>query len=82
MTYEKIIKKFDKDIWWQKKSYLREDNCPSYWRKQIFIQSVDLDISDWKIIRVGDYYQKRDSYEGIKRDKFILKKILEYKGMY
>jgi hypothetical protein len=82
MTYEKIIKKFDKDIWWQKKSYLREDNCPSYWRKQIFMQSVDLDISDWKIIRVGDYYQKRDNYEGIKRDKFILKKILEYKGMY
>jgi len=82
MTYKEIIKKFDKDIWWQKKSYLRENSCPSYWRKMIFIESHDLGIEDWRKIRSGNYYDKIDSLSNVSRDRFILKKILEYKGKF
>ena len=82
MTYKEIIKKFDKDIWWQKKSYLRENSCPSYWRKMIFIESHDLGIDDWREIRSGNYYDVRDSLLDVSRDEFILKRILEYKSRF
>ena len=56
------------------------ENRPSYWRKKIFVNSFDLEISDWRKLRSGDYYQKRDSLKNIDRDKFIFNRIMQYKS--
>ena len=82
MDYSQILKEFDRQIWWQKKSYGQEEKCPSYWRKMIFIESHDLGIDDWREIRSGNYYDARDSLFDVNRDKFILKRILEYKSRF
>lgn len=79
MNYNQIVKQFNREIWWQKKSYITEKKCPAYWRKRIFIESHDLTIDDWREIRSGNYYDLRDSIYDMDRDKFILKKIIEYK---
>lgn len=82
MNYNEILKKFDRQIWWQMKAYKQKEKCPSYWRKMIFIESHDLGIDDWREIRSGNYYDARDSLFDVNRDKFILKRILEYKSRF
>ena len=48
----------------------------------IFVESHDLGIDDWREIRSGNYYDVRDSLLDVSRDKFILKRILEYKSRF
>ena len=80
MSYERVISDFDKHIGWQKKSHDSLEDCPSYWRKKIFFHSFDFKIDDWREVRAGDYYEIRDALTGIDRDKFILKRIIQYKS--
>jgi hypothetical protein len=61
---DKIIKKFDKQI---KAEYKSADGdkyrCLSYWSKNIFLESINFDLRDWKLIRTKDYWQKRDDLQ-------------------
>lgn len=79
MDYEDVVCAFNRRIRMEQKDYSDLENRPSYWRKKIFVNSFDLKISDWKGVRRGDYYDKRDSLKGIERDKFIYNRIIEYK---
>lgn len=81
MIYERVISDFDKHIRMERRHYGDFENRPSYWKKNIFVSSFNFQISDWKGVRSGDYYDKRDSLKGIERDKFIYDRIIEYKKM-
>ena len=76
---DKIILQFDKQI--QEEYKLNngvKERCPSYWYKLIFLETINLDINDWRKIRSGDYWKIHDSVEGIQRSKFILRRIRKY----
>lgn len=76
---DEVIKQFDRQI---KKEYLNADGekelCSSYWKKLLFINSIDLNISDWKKIRDYEYWENMNSLTGIEKDKYKLEKILNY----
>jgi len=80
MNYNKVLATFDKQI---KREYPEaggdKNKCISYWQKLLFIESNKLSIDDWRNIRVGDYWEIRDSKSGIDRYKFILNRIENYK---
>lgn len=54
------------------------EKCPSYWQKLIFLKSMNMDLSDWRKMRVGDYWSKRDSLRGLERYKFIYSRLIDY----
>ena len=76
-----IINKFDEQI---KKEYTYangdKEKCISYWHKQLFLKTLDFDLNDWKKIRSGDYWEKRDSKQGIEQLKFIYERVTQYLG--
>jgi len=76
---DNIIKQFDEQI---KKEYKSADGdkkkCPSYWRKLLFLKTLDLNISDWSKIRSGDYWSTRDSLKGIEQSRFIYERVSDY----
>jgi len=43
---------------------------------------MNLDLNDWRKIRAGDYWSKRDSLRGIEQSRFIYNRILDYLGDY
>ena len=54
--------------------------CESYYMKQIFLETIDFNIDDWRELRHGDYYEKKQRYyEKIDKKKFVLQRVLEYK---
>jgi len=77
--YLNVIKQFDKQI---KEEYKNSNGiiklCSSYWKKLLFINSIDLDISDWKKIRDEEYWNNMIELTGIQKDKYKLEKILNY----
>jgi len=46
--------------------------------KELYLISKDLSIEDWRIIRSGDYYEKRDKLSGLDQIKFIIEKVKYY----
>lgn len=78
---DRIIKQFDKQI---KKEYKYaggdKEKCPSYWHKLLFLKTINLDLNDWRKIREGDYWEIRDSLQGIKQSKFIYNRVVDYLG--
>ena len=78
---EKQLKKFDKQI---RNEYSNANGdkykCQSYWAKMIFLESIELDIYDWRKIRSGNYLRIKDSLTGISKKKFTLKRIQAYKA--
>jgi hypothetical protein len=85
--YLNVIKQFDKQIKEEAKQknsagkvlcIISEKQRPSYWKKLLFINSIDLDISDWKKIRDNEYWENMNSLTGIEKDKYKLEKILNY----
>tara|TARA_R110000803_G_scaffold42724_1_gene91489 strand:+ start:1287 stop:1568 length:282 start_codon:yes stop_codon:yes gene_type:complete len=52
--------------------------CYSYWSKQLFLHTRHLSILDWRTIRSNNYYNQIDSIIGIERDKFILRRVIDY----
>ena len=47
--------------------------------KDLFLISKDLTIEDWRRIRAGDYYSKRDELTGNEQMEFILNRIKIYR---
>jgi len=80
---DKVIIKFDEQI---KKEYKSaggdKEKCQSYWHKLLFLKTMNLDLNDWRKIRAGDYWSKRDSLRGIEQSRFIYNRILDYLGDY
>ena len=82
-TLEDIIKDRVEQFDWQIKKECRkfkaiEEDCPSYWKKLIFIASLDLSVSDWSCIRSGDYWEIADKMTSIERDEFTFSRIKYY----
>ena len=74
-----IIERFDKQIKREMTDFnlKNKKECPSYWKKELFLLTRNMDINDWSKIRDENYWVKRDSLkEGIDRDKFIYKTII------
>ena len=56
-----IIDRFDKDIKNEiDKTGLKKEYILSYWHKLLFIETLYLDIEDWKKIRKNEYLEKFD----------------------
>lgn len=78
---DEIINQFDKQIKLEYKSAGGDkERCPSYWYKLLFLKTLYLDINDWRKIRVGDYWEIRNSLQGIEQSKFIYKRVTDYLG--
>lgn len=54
-------------------------NCPSYIVFCKFEESFYFTTEDWKNIRDEEYWKYRLLLEGIEKDRYILKKITDYK---
>ena len=76
---ERVLEQFDSQI---RKEYRAangdRERCPSYWQKMLFVESLKLNQYDWKQIRSGDYWYRRDSLRGMQRSKFMLGRIRTY----
>lgn len=75
---DSIIKQFDKQIKKEYEAAGDKEECPSYWHKLLFLKTMNLDLNDWRKIRVSDYWSIRDSLEGIEQSKFIYKRVADY----
>jgi len=53
--------------------------CPSYIKLCKFEESYFFTINDWDNIRDEEYWEKRRLLKGIQKDRYILKKIIDYK---
>ena len=53
--------------------------CPSYIKQCKFEESFFFTIEDWNNIRDEEYWQQRLLLEGIEKDRYILKRITDYK---
>jgi hypothetical protein len=73
-----IIERFDYQIRKEIKYCVIKESCKSYWEKKLFIETLNLTIDDWKEIRVGDYFEIKDSLSGIDQNKFILSRVMKY----
>lgn len=76
---EYTLKVFDIQLKRESK-FTKEDECVSYWNKLLFMETINLTPFDWKQIRVGDYWEIRNSLFGVKQAKFILSRIKKYKN--
>jgi len=77
-------KKIDPETYfnWQvKKAYATKNDFfieQANLNRDIYIYSKNLTIEDWRIIRSGNYYERRDKLKGNELMKFILEKIRYY----
>ena len=78
---QNIIKQFDKQIKQERKIFKNLDKCISYWSKLIYLESANFTLSDWKMVRSGDYYTKRDLLRNnpIEQKKLLIDRIKKYK---
>jgi hypothetical protein len=80
-TVNQIIRQFDKQIKIEYKQFKgKKEDCPSYWHKLIFIETLDLETYEWKSIRGKDYFKTKSELNGVDIEKFILQKIKDYKS--
>jgi len=54
--------------------------CPTYWKMSKFSESYNLTVNDWNNIRDEEYWEQRLLLKGMQRDKYILKRITDYKS--
>ncbi|MEX0598961.1 MAG: hypothetical protein WD512_20925 [Candidatus Paceibacterota bacterium] len=74
-----VIEHFNIKIQEESEGYEKpEEYCPSYWQKQLFIESEKLSFEDWRKIRNDEYWETRDKLKGVKRTRFILSSIKKY----
>ena len=79
---DKRIREFDYQLKREMRAVRTRDpkKCLSYYLKEIFIETIDFYIDDWREVRKGDYYERKQSYyETIDKKKFVLQRVLEYK---
>ena len=78
-NFNSIIRQFDNQIRRESKIFGGDkERCPSFWEKTLFTKTINLDLSDWRKIRGGDYWEKRDSLNGIDRIMFICSRVDKY----
>ena len=53
--------------------------CPSYIKLCKFEESFYFTNEDWKKIRDKEYWKYRELFKGVERDKYVLKRITDYK---
>jgi hypothetical protein len=87
-----ILEQYNKQIKKEINIYKKKELCLSYWNKLLFIESINLNIKDWQIIRTNNYWSIRDNFfvkdlkdetsikNEILRIKFILNNINNYKN--
>jgi len=56
--------------------------CPSYWHKLIFLESLNMSIEHWRVLRDDEYYIIKDTLKGTDKLSFTLEKIQEFKKKY
>lgn len=53
--------------------------CPAdKFKRELFILTFNFTIKDWREVRKGDYWEKRDSLQGVAMDRFKLSRVREY----
>jgi len=57
-------------------------NCISYFMKEIFLESFNFTIYDWRIIRTEEYFIQLNLLFGIDKKKYLLQCIKIYKNKY
>jgi len=78
MANKHILETFDRQIKKELIEFGEKNECPSYWAKNIYLQSLNMDISDWKKMRDEEYWMGRDRKQGIERQKFIYDSLIRY----
>jgi hypothetical protein len=73
---ERFDEQIEKEM--EENGYSSEKPCKSYWAKLIYMASKKMNTSDWVKMRQGDYWQVRDSKNGIMRDIFIYDRMQKY----
>ena len=80
MSVKKIINLFNKQIKRELVDFSSEEECPSYWHKTLFVESLDLSFEDWRKIQTDEYIDgKKSQYQKL---KFLLKHIRKHKQLY
>ena len=85
MSEDNYGSNFDPDQVWERITKLREIN-PFYkgitvtHEQYEYIQNIvkHMSIEDWKKLRVGDYYKKRDTLRGVAQFEFVVKRVQNY----
>lgn len=63
-----------------RKRLIHEMRCVAYWTMQSVLLTHDLEYKDWREIRKGDYFEKKDKIVGeIARMKFTMDRVAQYK---
>lgn len=78
--YNKVLRVFNRQIVNENEFIKNEKNCPSYWKKQLYIEARDMTIQDWKVIRKDNYWDILNSKKEIEKYKFTLQEIKKYKN--
>lgn len=66
--------------WKQNKKNLRF--CISYFMKEIFLESFNFTVTDWRIIRTDEYFIEVQKLSDIEKKVYTLQCILNYKNKY
>jgi len=82
--YNQVIKTYDKQIMREIRKAHSIDNCVSFWRKKLFIEACNLNVSDWRQIRDKQYWDIKNKLRDmgareIELHKFTYSAIINYK---
>jgi hypothetical protein len=62
--------------------YQFDRQCERYtadkFKRELFILTLNFTVKDWREVRKGDYWEKRDALQGVARDRFKLSRVREY----
>ena len=74
-----IIRQFDKQIRYELYEFMYMHKCPSYWGKKLFIETIDFNVYNWKIIQTDQYLLEKTKYKDAELYEFMYEKVLEHK---
>jgi|NorSeaMetagenome_1021524.scaffolds.fasta_scaffold11105_1 hypothetical protein len=74
-----IIRQFDKQIRYELYEFMYMHKCPSYWGKKLFIETIDFNVYNWKIIQTDQYLLEKTKYKDAELYEFMYEKALEHK---
>jgi len=78
-TEADIIRQFDKQIRYELYEFMYMHKCPSYWGKKLFIETIDFNVYNWKIIQTDQYLLEKTKYKDAELYEFMYEKALEHK---
>ena len=75
-----IVKEFDEQIVIElEENFDNLDKCPSHWSKLLFLETIDFNFYNWKIIQTDEYLLNKKMYQGAEKYKFMYEAVLEHK---